>query len=77
MRNLGAFSPSGSGYRFVYRANQPNYCPGCGHTHWMLGRATAECASCGTALPLAEGAMSGIGVHRGWQRPFGWTRAAA
>jgi hypothetical protein len=35
-----------------YRENQP--CPGCGRAHWLIGRATAECAFCSTALPLAE-----------------------
>jgi hypothetical protein len=37
-----------------YIRNETNYCPGCGRTHWMIGRATAECAFCGTALPLAD-----------------------
>ncbi|WP_380876177.1 hypothetical protein ACFB49_07640 [Sphingomonas sp. DBB INV C78] len=40
------------GYRLVYRANEVNHCPGCGKMHWFVGRKSAECAFCGTALPL-------------------------
>jgi hypothetical protein len=39
----------------AYREGEANHCPGCGRTHWYIGRAMAECAFCGTALPL-EGA---------------------
>ncbi len=45
------------GLRVYYHAGQTNHCPGCGGTHWTVGRATAECANCATALPLAEGAV--------------------
>ena len=38
----------------MYRENEVNHCPGCGRTHWYLGRLLAECAFCGTALPLQE-----------------------
>lgn len=40
------------GYHIVYREEQTNYCPGCGHSHWYIGRSLAECAFCHTALPL-------------------------
>ena len=40
------------GYHIVYREHDTNYCPGCGHTHWYIGRVSAECAFCTTALPL-------------------------
>ena len=40
------------GYHIVYRDHETNYCPGCGRTHWYIGRIMAECAFCGTALPL-------------------------
>jgi hypothetical protein len=40
------------GYNLVYRKGETNYCPGCGRTHWYVGRATAECGFCGTPLPL-------------------------
>jgi hypothetical protein len=50
-----------SGYRIAYRPAQVNHCPGCGHTHWLVGRTTAECAHCATALPIVAGAASGMG----------------
>lgn len=52
------FEPSKRGLHALYRENEVNHCPGCGRTHWHIGRATAECAFCGTALPL-EVASSG------------------
>lgn len=48
------------GYHIVYREEQVNHCPGCGHTHWYIGRLMAECAFCSTALPL-ESASSVAG----------------
>ena len=30
------------------------HCPGCGRRQWNVGRVTAECASCETALIIAE-----------------------
>ena len=45
------------GYHAVYREQEVNHCPGCGHTHWLIGRMSAECAFCSTALPLAEASM--------------------
>lgn len=49
--------PKGRGYHAVYREQQVNHCPGCGRTHWIIGRMSAECAFCATALPLAEASM--------------------
>jgi hypothetical protein len=49
-----AFDPALRGYHAVYRENEVNHCPGCGRTHWYLGRLLAECAFCETALPLQE-----------------------
>lgn len=40
------------GYHAVYREHEVNHCPGCGRTHWHIGRVSAECAFCATALPL-------------------------
>jgi hypothetical protein len=40
-----------TGYRPAYRTNTA--CPGCGGSHWVIGRSSAECAFCATALPLA------------------------
>jgi hypothetical protein len=42
------------GHHIVYRANESNHCPGCGRSHWYIGRVSAECGFCGTAIPLAE-----------------------
>jgi hypothetical protein len=45
------------GYHAVYREHEVNHCPGCGRTQWLIGRVSAECAFCATALPLAEASM--------------------
>lgn len=58
-----------TGYRVAYRANEANHCPGCGQSHWMVGRVTAECAFCATALPLSAGSARGIGVLRPHSAP--------
>lgn len=42
------------GHHIVYRANSSSHCPGCGRSNWYIGRMTAECGFCGTAVPLAE-----------------------
>ena len=42
-----------AGYVLVYRPGILNFCPGCGGTHWHIGRYTAECGYCATALPIA------------------------
>ena len=42
------------GHHIVYRADSSNHCPGCGRSHWYVGRISAECGFCGTAVPLAE-----------------------
>jgi hypothetical protein len=42
------------GHHIVYRANADNHCPGCGRSQWFIGRISAECGFCGTAVPLAE-----------------------
>jgi len=56
--------PARSGYRVAYRQQEANNCPGCGRSHWMVGRTTAECAFCGTALPLNAGGVRGSGLMR-------------
>ena len=48
-----AHDPSFRGYRVVYRQHETNRCPGCGRSHWYLGRSSAECGFCATALPFA------------------------
>ncbi len=49
--------PYERGYHAVYREHGVNHYPGCGRTHWIIGRMSAECAFCATALPLAEASM--------------------
>jgi hypothetical protein len=60
-------NPLQRGYHAVYRQHEVNHCPGCGRTHWYVGRISAECGFCATALPL-----DGNG-----RRVFGWEPAAA
>ncbi len=63
--------PTNRGYCVVYRENQVNHCPGCGRTHWYVGRVSAECGFCATALPLAEATTRGTGtLSRGVHRPI-------
>ena len=56
--------PERRGYHVVYRTSETNHCPGCGRSHWYVGRLTAECCFCATALPLAEGFTQGAGLFR-------------
>lgn len=42
------------GFRPLYYKDSVNHCPGCGKTHWHIGRVSAECAHCETAIPLAD-----------------------
>ena len=62
------YEPAARGYHAVYRENTVNHCPGCGRTHWHIGRVLAECAFCATALPLSES------YHRGAMSSFHRTR---
>ena len=54
-----AFDPAARGYHAVYHDGEVNHCPGCGRTHWIIGRLSAECAFCTTALPLKEASNVG------------------
>ncbi|MBV8688151.1 MAG: hypothetical protein JOZ90_03135 [Alphaproteobacteria bacterium] len=47
------YDPSRRGYHAVFRPNETNHCPACGRTHWYVGRVSAECGFCATALPFA------------------------
>ena len=58
-----AHNPAARGYQVLYRRDEVNHCPSCGRTHWYVGRVSAECAFCSTALPLIE-AVTGNGSHR-------------
>lgn len=55
--------PPARGYHVLYRSQEVNHCPGCGRTHWYVGRISAECGFCSTALPLAEAVRSGGGCR--------------
>ena len=73
----GQFDPTTRGYHAVYRENEINHCPGCGRTHWLIGRVSAECAFCSTALPLAEASMRSHATpatirHRNQNRQPAW-----
>jgi hypothetical protein len=59
-----AFDPSRRGHHVVYRANETNFCPGCGRAQWHIGRMTAECGFCGTAVALADAQWSGGGIDK-------------
>ena len=43
---------SSRGYQVLFWRDQVNHCPGCGRSQWHIGRITAECGLCGTALPI-------------------------
>jgi hypothetical protein len=58
-QHIGNYNPALRGYHAVYRENAVNHCPGCGRTHWLIGRLLAECGFCGTALPLSESSARG------------------
>lgn len=55
-----SFDPAVRGYIIHYHAGEPNHCPGCGRSQWLVGRTVAECAYCETALPLDHGASQGL-----------------
>jgi hypothetical protein len=57
-----AHDPAYRGYHVVYREQEVNHCPGCGRTHWYVGRTMAECAFCSTALPLEASKLVGVGA---------------
>lgn len=52
MAERAPFDPATRGFHAVYRTGDVNHCPGCGRTHWLIGRLMAECAFCATAVPL-------------------------
>lgn len=44
-----------------YVTGRTNYCPGCGRSQWWIGRTTAECAFCHTAVPISGATSSMTG----------------
>jgi hypothetical protein len=72
-----AHDPARRGYHVVYRPNQVNHCPGCGRSHWYVGRTSAECGFCATALPLVDPGTVGVGLFRPRHRvDDDWANAA-
>jgi hypothetical protein len=63
------------GYHIVYHDGEPNHCPGCGKAHWYVGRLSAECAFCGTAVPRENAALGG-GQFISRSQPFTLPEAA-
>lgn len=66
--------PAFRGFQPLYHQGEVNRCPACGRSHWYIGRLSAECGFCGTAIALAEAAMTGAGLFqhfRGARRPAG------
>ena len=60
----------------LYRQGEINHCPGCGRSHWLIGRLSAECGFCATALPLADTGLVGAGTHSRGRRTE-WIQADA
>ncbi|HEX4736809.1 MAG TPA: hypothetical protein VH331_04520 [Allosphingosinicella sp.] len=54
----------GTGRQGPFRQGDAVACAECGAANWLVGRRSAECAGCGTALPLAGGGASGAAAHR-------------
>jgi len=70
------YDPAMRGYHAVYHENGVNRCPGCGRSHWLIGRMLAECSFCGTALPLSESGFCGSGTTFHGTRTAGQILAA-
>lgn len=52
------------GRQQTYWSGNVNHCPGCGRTSWFIGRFSAECSFCRTALALAHSGMLGVGTFQ-------------
>ena len=72
-----SLEPARRGYHVAYREGETNRCPGCGRSHWHVGRLSAECALCGTALPLTDSLGMGTGLFRSRGRPHAGLANAA
>lgn len=55
--------PAERGFVILYRQAETNHCPGCSASQWLVGRQSAECACCGTAIPLMSPAAPGISTE--------------
>ena len=52
------------GRQLTYWSGTVNHCPGCGRTSWLIGRFSAECSFCRTALALEHSGMLGVGTFQ-------------
>ncbi len=59
IRRAFPHDPAMRGYVVAYRPEGPNLCPGCGRSHWLVGRLSAECAFCATALEIPHSTRGG------------------
>ena len=59
-----AHDPGRRGFNPIYHPGEVNRCPGCGRSHWYIGRLSAECGFCGTAIGLADSGLIGSGIFR-------------
>ena len=59
-----AQDPERRGFQPLYYPGELNRCPGCGRSHWYVGRLLAECGFCGTAIALADTGLTGTGLFR-------------
>jgi hypothetical protein len=67
VRSRPAMNLTERGYHAMYRPNETNHCPGCGRTHWIIGRITAECAFCATALEIQDSRRGQQATVLGWR----------
>lgn len=51
--NGGEWLVEAKDYAITYNGSTDR-CPGCSYSNWYVGRITAECAFCGTALLLSH-----------------------
>lgn len=70
-----SFDLSARGYQVLFRPNEANHCPGCGRSQWMVGRITAECVFCHTALPLADAHWGDSGGRERKYQPVAGARS--
>jgi hypothetical protein len=68
--------PASRGYLAMYREHQVNHCPGCGRTHWYVGRVSAECGFCATVLALDASLSKNCSRPAVWRRGNGGGRVS-
>lgn len=54
----------GSSEVLVYHPAETNRCPRCSSSEWVVGGIAADCATCGTALPLVQPRPSETDIER-------------